>query len=360
MKATFRLSVALIVFLATYLFVFWMPISLPLDRNLLIRNLVSLIAGCIAAWYIWKKTALMQDRAMTCIFSGAGMVGGIGFVLGFFGPIIFMPGANQGPLLGIFITGPLGFILGGIGGGVYWLLRRQTGSTFRVVASMFMWLLWTGGAAAIVFVIATFTYVPWRESKFSSDVNTASDLEKRDASLTSLSVRFLSDSELIRLGKFKNLNHLDFGRGCGIGEAKITDAGLQAISQLDLPELKWLMLGYCTKITDAGLPHVARMKHLKNLSLSGCPQITDSGLEKLVALTALERLDVRGCIKITNHGLLCLADMKGLREVLLGGCTAVTPQGIEKAKQVLPDCKIEKNDAEWAAENKYSHRQNGS
>lgn len=39
-------------------------------------------------------------------------LGGIGFAAGFFGPMIFKPDANQGPMLGIFITGPAGFLLG--------------------------------------------------------------------------------------------------------------------------------------------------------------------------------------------------------------------------------------------------------
>jgi hypothetical protein len=43
---------------------------------------------------------------------GAVVLGAIGFVAGFVGPIIFMPEANQGPLLGIFITGPGGAIVG--------------------------------------------------------------------------------------------------------------------------------------------------------------------------------------------------------------------------------------------------------
>ncbi len=46
------------------------------------------------------------------------VVGFAGFVLGFFGPMVLAPGANQGPLLGIFITGPLGF-LAGLGFGIY-------------------------------------------------------------------------------------------------------------------------------------------------------------------------------------------------------------------------------------------------
>jgi hypothetical protein len=33
---------------------------------------------------------------------------------GFLGPMILAPEANQGPLLGIFITGPLGLVVGAI------------------------------------------------------------------------------------------------------------------------------------------------------------------------------------------------------------------------------------------------------
>lgn len=50
--------------------------------------------------------------------TGALLLGGIGFVLGFAGPMVLTPEANQGPLLGIFITGPLGVVIGAIGGGI--------------------------------------------------------------------------------------------------------------------------------------------------------------------------------------------------------------------------------------------------
>ena len=54
-------------------------------------------------------------------FLGAAGLGIIGFSFGFFGPMIFTPDANQGPLLGIFITGPLGAVAGGlIGAAVGW------------------------------------------------------------------------------------------------------------------------------------------------------------------------------------------------------------------------------------------------
>ncbi len=53
------------------------------------------------------------------------VVGGVGFALGFFGPMIFAPGANQGPLLGIFITGPLGFLAGLVVGFIRARLIRE-------------------------------------------------------------------------------------------------------------------------------------------------------------------------------------------------------------------------------------------
>ena len=40
------------------------------------------------------------------------LLGAVGFASGFFGPMLFIPEANQGPLSGIFITGPAGAALG--------------------------------------------------------------------------------------------------------------------------------------------------------------------------------------------------------------------------------------------------------
>jgi hypothetical protein len=76
--------------------------------------------------YFWLR---VQAR-ISSSHSFASTVGGIGFSAGFFGPIIFAPEANQGPLLGIFITGPLGFLIGSVGGFVYWFTKAsRTGAT---------------------------------------------------------------------------------------------------------------------------------------------------------------------------------------------------------------------------------------
>ena len=42
----------------------------------------------------------------------AGALGGAGFLAGFVGPMVYEPHSNQGPVLGIFFTGPLGAVLG--------------------------------------------------------------------------------------------------------------------------------------------------------------------------------------------------------------------------------------------------------
>jgi len=54
-------------------------------------------------------------------------IGAIAFSAGFFGPIVLTPDANQGPLLGIFITGPLG-LLAGLVWGIARAVRRGRGA----------------------------------------------------------------------------------------------------------------------------------------------------------------------------------------------------------------------------------------
>ena len=80
-----------------------------------------------AVWrYAWIHSPDLPRGMFAAAFLGAVLVGGIGFIGGFFSPILLDPGANQGPLLGIFFTGPLGFVVGAIGGAaVYWWFRHD-------------------------------------------------------------------------------------------------------------------------------------------------------------------------------------------------------------------------------------------
>ena len=75
----------------------------------------------MSALFVHSYTVMMQSRWQH-MWKGAGLgavvLGLIGFAGGFFGPMIFAPEANQGPLLGIFITGPLGTVAGAIIGAI--------------------------------------------------------------------------------------------------------------------------------------------------------------------------------------------------------------------------------------------------
>jgi hypothetical protein len=125
-KVFVRASVSAVVTIATYYFIYWLPMSLILRDDFgWIRSLGSLAPAITLGWYLWLQTGSPSKGFITSVVMGAFVTGGIGFSAGFFGPMIFTPGANQGPLLGIFITGPLGVLVGAVGGLVYWLRHRR-------------------------------------------------------------------------------------------------------------------------------------------------------------------------------------------------------------------------------------------
>jgi len=123
-----RFGLSFLVGVAAFYFVFWVPFSLVsfLPGHWLLATVGSFAAAIWAARYTWRRTEESRDDGLLALtLGGALVVGAVGFVGGFFGPMIFAPEANQGPLLGLFITGPLGFLLGGAGGFVYALVRRS-------------------------------------------------------------------------------------------------------------------------------------------------------------------------------------------------------------------------------------------
>jgi hypothetical protein len=122
-----RLGLCFVVGVATFYFMFWLPFALLsfLPGHLLLAFVGSLAAAVWTTRYTWRRTESSGEGGVLALtLGGALVVGAIGFVGGFFGPMIWAPDANQGPLLGIFYTGPLGFLLGGVGGLLYGLIRR--------------------------------------------------------------------------------------------------------------------------------------------------------------------------------------------------------------------------------------------
>ena len=128
MKAVARVSITLLVAIATFYFVFWLPLWLfvPGARSPVLRTAGSLIGALAVGRYVWQRWSAEPPRGSLAghVVAGAAMTGLAGFVLGFVGPMVFAPGANQGPLLGILLTGPLGVVGGAVGGAVVWFRKE--------------------------------------------------------------------------------------------------------------------------------------------------------------------------------------------------------------------------------------------
>ncbi len=128
MSVIIRALVAFVVFAAIYFFTFWVPFSLvPAARDIpLLASVVSLAAGLGAGWFVFRKSGSAPSGLLTSMMYGAAVVGAISFSAGFFGPIVFAPESNQGPLLGLLFTGPLGAVVGAVAGAVVWARRRNS------------------------------------------------------------------------------------------------------------------------------------------------------------------------------------------------------------------------------------------
>lgn len=109
-----------------------------------------------------------KTKIMTGSLKSGLILGVSGFVLGFIGPIILYPNANQGPLLGIFITGPGGFLLGCVIGLAVGVIRqyndtRETRSILKLVPKVWNGILWASSSLAVLVIVVGIFYIPWHE-----------------------------------------------------------------------------------------------------------------------------------------------------------------------------------------------------
>jgi hypothetical protein len=136
-----RRSAALAAGLATFYFgglvgAAILSIGLPAIISALLAFLGSAAGGVLVVRYVSKLPDLLSEARspsgvgvpslLESAARGAFVLGGIGFCAGSFGPMILWPKSNQGPLLGILVTGPLGVVVGAIWGYLYNLGQRAT------------------------------------------------------------------------------------------------------------------------------------------------------------------------------------------------------------------------------------------
>jgi hypothetical protein len=96
-------------------------LSARFDLMGVIFGLCTSTLAALCWWFALRGHLAASRRRMKFVLAGGFALGGIGFAIGFFGPLVWAPDANQGPLLGIFFTGPLGFVLGTA---VAWIYAR--------------------------------------------------------------------------------------------------------------------------------------------------------------------------------------------------------------------------------------------
>ena len=82
------------------------------DPLLAIFGACTILFAVMCGWFALRGNLSAARARMRTVMLGGMLVGAIGFAIGFVGPMIWAPDANQGPLLGIFITGPIGFVTG--------------------------------------------------------------------------------------------------------------------------------------------------------------------------------------------------------------------------------------------------------
>lgn len=80
----------------------------------------ALACASLVAWFAWKLVSGEETGIGIAVISGALILGGLCFIVGFLSPMVFAKGINQGPsLIGIFIVTPLGMVAGAISGYIY-------------------------------------------------------------------------------------------------------------------------------------------------------------------------------------------------------------------------------------------------
>ena len=96
---------------------------------------------------------------------------------------------------------------------------------------------------------------------------------------------------------------------------------------LDLPDLKYLSMMHATKLTDAGMKEIAKVKTLEILDIRVCNALTDEGLTAIGTLPNL-RILICNTPKATDRGIKELNNSTNLGMLIMNNIAEVTDEGI--------------------------------
>lgn len=171
-----------------------------------------------------------------------------------------------------------------------------------------------GGAAAVAKKEVKPKAVPLTDAEKKVVAEVTAKMTALNASLMPLAL----DTEQLRLGV---VNAAD----------KFDDKAVAELAPA-APHIAWADLAR-SKITDAGLATVAKMKNLERLHLENTA-ITDAGLAQLAGLAKLEYLNLYGT-KVTDAGIAKLAANKALKKLFVWQ-TPVTKDAAKKLEAAVP------------------------
>lgn len=77
----------------------------------------------LAIWFAVRGQSVEARDRMRAACKGGLLFGGVAFAIGFIGPILLSPNSGNGPFFGILFTGPVGFVMGVVGG-LLWDFRH--------------------------------------------------------------------------------------------------------------------------------------------------------------------------------------------------------------------------------------------
>ncbi len=143
----------------------------------------------------------------------------------------------------------------------------------------------------------------------------------------------ISDRQTLEpVGKLKALIRL-----CCL-QMPMDDESVKALTPLS--KLEVLLLDM-TKLTDNGCKEIAKLKNLRTFSYAvGDGVVSDAGLKDLCTLPLLRNLDIRDS-KISDAGLMMLAKVKDLEVLNVAGCKDITEPGIARFKALRPKVRVQ-------------------
>lgn len=149
--------------------------------------------------------------------------------------------------------------------------------------------------------------------------------------------KMFSDQDMKCLKDSKSLTYLN------LSGTEVTVSGIKNIEHLQ--NLKFLDLHDCQRINFSVMDSINKFSGLISLDLSGIKYpyqpFVDLNLKQISAKSTLTTLKLGDWTRLTDNGLKYLSEnFKKLKFLSIVGCKSLTKEGVQKFKQLNPNCEV--------------------